>query len=388
MKKDVIIIGAGAAGLMCAIHAGRRGRSVVVLDHMEKAGKKIRISGGGHCNFTNLRMDHEHYLSCNPHFCKSALARFTPDDFVAMLERRGLGCYEKGEGQLFCRQGARAVMAVLEKECREAGAEIALNQRISSVRKDDIFIVATGYGEIEAPSVVVATGGLSYPELGATGMGYRVARYFGLRITPLKPALVPFVFRGKEAGLFRRLSGVSIEGVVTCGNRDFRGGILFTHRGLSGPAALQASCCWEKGDSITLNVVPDMDAYEICMSGRKSKAELRNFLAGLVPRRFAAAWCEEYVPSRPLNQFTGKELEAVACGLRTWRITPAGTEGYGKAEVTRGGIDTDELSSKTMEAKKVPGLFFAGEVIDVTGLLGGYNLHWAWASGYAVGRHV
>ena len=388
MKKDVVIIGAGAAGLMCAAEAGRRGRSVLVLEHSEKIGKKIRISGGGRCNFTNLSVHPDHYLSHNPHFCTSALARFAPCDFISLLEKHSIRYHEKEAGQLFCETSSAAIIHMLEKECRRAGAETWLNCRIAEIKKKDGFMLSTNRGTVESGSLVVASGGLSYPELGASDMGYRIARQFGLRVTSLEPGLVPLMLRTGEAAMFRELSGSSLDATVSCSRRDFHGSILFTHRGLSGPAILQISSYWKKGQTISIDLLPLCDAYEVLETRRQSRIGLHTLLSAYLPRRFARIWCERYAPSRPMAQYSGKELKMIAHQLHHWEIVPEGTEGYGKAEVTLGGVDTEELSSKTMEAKKVPGLYFAGEVVDVAGQLGGYNLQWAWASGFVAGQYV
>lgn len=392
MKKDVAIIGAGASGLMCAIEAGKRGRSVIVHDHAKKIGNKIRISGGGRCNFTNIHADNENYISQKPGFCKSALARFTPYDFMALIEKHGIPYYEKEEGQLFCEKSSREIIRMLQKECHDAGVEIRLNCKIKEIKRggrdEGHFILPTNYGTIESTSLVIATGGLSYPELGATDMGYRIARQFGLKVTPLKPALVPFLFHLEDLKIFRELSGLSIHAVAGCNGVNFPGDILFTHKGLSGPAILQISSYWNRGDHISINLLPDLNAHELLMAKRRSRMEVKNLLSQYLPKRFVQKWCELYIQSKPVNQYTNKELKNIACLLHNWTITPAKTEGYHKAEVTLGGVDTDELSSKTMTAEKVLGLYFVGEVIDVTGQLGGYNLHWAWASGYVAGQYV
>jgi predicted Rossmann fold flavoprotein len=388
MKKDVVIVGAGAAGLMCAIAAGKRGRAVLVLEHTGRIGNKIRISGGGRCNFTNTNMDCEHYLSHNPHFCRSALSRFSPHDFIEMLGKHGIAYYEKEEGQLFCKESSAAITNMLHKECNKAAVEIRLNCKIGHVRKDERFVLSTNGGTFESVSLVIATGGLSYAELGATDMGYRIARQFDLRVTPTKPALVPLTLSLKDTALFRKLSGISVDALVSVHQKKFRGSILFTHRGLSGPAILQVSSYWNHGDSIRMDLLPDTDIYGLFIAEKQGRMEMRNFLSRYLPKRLAHEWCELYAPSKPLCQFDERELKETAHQLHNWEIVPRGTEGYRKAEVTLGGIDTDELSSKTMEAKKVPGLYFVGEVIDVTGQLGGYNLQWAWASGHAAGRYV
>lgn len=388
MKKDVIVIGAGASGLVCAIEAGRRGRSVIILDHAKRAGSKIRVSGGGRCNFTNLNMSHEHFISRNSHFCKSALARFRPHDFVSLLTQYGIGYYEKDEGQLFCKKSSGEVVDMLYKESKRTGAEVVLNCKIGTLEKKDCFIVSTDKGVYESESLVIATGGMSYPELGATDIGYRIAGRFGLKVTALKPALVPFKFSSKDSRVFGELSGISLSVEVSCKNMDFKGNMLFTHRGLSGPAMLQISSYWDQGDEININLLPDFDVHEFFAEKRHSKMEMRNLLSQFFPKRFADIWCELNFRSKPLYQYNDKELKEIEHKLHNWVIRPAGTDGYSKAEVTLGGIDTNELSSRTMEAKKVPGLYFAGEVIDVTGHLGGYNLHWAWASGFSAGQYA
>ncbi|RPI36965.1 MAG: NAD(P)/FAD-dependent oxidoreductase [Nitrospiraceae bacterium] len=388
MRRDIIVIGAGAAGLMCAIEAGKKGRSVLVLDHAGTPGQKIRVSGGGRCNFTNIQMGYEHYLSGNPHFCKSALARFTPHDFTAMLERYNIQYYEKEKGQLFCKKNSLELLRMLQEEVRKAGVELRLKCRIAEVRKKDLFEVITNQGNFESESLVVATGGLSYPALGASGIGHHIAKQFGLQVTSLNPGLVPLVFSRKDMKIFGALSGISLPVKIRCGNSEFQGEMLFTHQGLSGPAILQASSYWRQGDMLKIDLLPAADALEIFRARQRSRIEMQNLLAELFPRRFARAWSDLHVSSKALCQYNDKELMVIAGQLHNWEIRPQGTQGYKKAEVTMGGVDTDELSSKTMEAKKVPGLFFAGEVLDVTGQLGGYNLHWAWASGYVAGQYA
>lgn len=388
IKKDVVIIGAGAAGLMCAIKAGKRNRSVLVLEHMNKIGKKITVSGGGHCNFTNINLRPDNYLSANPHFCKSALARFTPYDFISMVERHRIEFYEKERGQLFCRGTSGDIVRMLYEECRSAGVEMLMNCRVGSITKADHFCVSTNFNRIEAGALVIATGGLSYAELGATDMGFRIAQRFGLKVTKLKPALVPLVFGRNDLRKFSELSGVSFDAAVGYRGRQFRGEVLFTHQGLSGPAILQVSSYWDSGDEISIDLMPDRDAYELFTSKRKSRIELRNLLSEYLPRRFSHRWSELNATARPLCQYTEKELKDIAHQIHHWTIRPEGTEGYRKAEITAGGIDTDELSSKTMEAKKVPGLYFVGEVVDVAGQLGGYNLQWAWSSGFVAGQYA
>jgi predicted Rossmann fold flavoprotein len=388
MKIDVVIIGAGASGLICAIAAGRRRRSVLVIDHAPKTGSKIRVSGGGKCNFTNLCVSSDHYISQNPHFCKSALSRFTPDDVVALFRKHRLSFHEKDGGRLFCDASSSSVITLLEKECRSAGVEILLNCPIRRVSRNGEFVITTKNGLHWADSLVIATGGLSWPALGATNIGMRLAVQFGIAVVPPRPGLVPFVFTGKEYDFFRDLSGVSFPAEVSCSSGSFRGNVLFTHRGLSGPAMLQISSYWRTGEMLSLNLLPDMDAGELLHEHRKSRKELRNLLTKYLPSRFIRAWCGRYLPVKPLCQFTEKELQEAARKLSAWEVLPAGTEGYKVAEVTVGGVDTHEISSRTMEAKEVPGLYFTGEVLDVTGQLGGYNLHWAWASGHAAGQYV
>ena len=388
MKKDVIVIGAGAAGLMCAIEAGKRGRSVLVLDHAGSIGQKIRVSGGGRCNFTNIHMTPDKYLSRNPHFCKSALARFSPHDFISMLEKYLIEYYEKEKGQLFCKRNSLEVLRMLQEEAKRADVEMRLKCKISDVRKEDCFTVFANQGLFESESLVIATGGLSFPDLGATGIGYHIARQFGLNVTPLGPGLVPFEYNRNDMKILSALSGISLPVRVLCRNMGFQGEMLFTHRGLSGPAILQASSYWMQRDVLKIDLLPASDALEIFRARHSSRIEMHNLLAELFPKRFASTWCDLHVRSKPLCQYTDKELIGIASQLHNWEIRPKGTQGYKKAEVTLGGVATEELSSKTMESKQVPGLYFAGEVIDVTGQLGGYNLHWAWASGYVAGQYA
>ena len=390
IKKDIIIIGAGASGMMCAIESGKRGRSVLVLDHASKIGKKIRISGGGNCNFTNINTSHTNYLSNNPHFCKSALSRFTPDNFIALLEKHGVKYEEREHGQLFCAKGSEEIIRMLEKEINDAGVNIILNCQILEVKKADFFIVSTDHGIFESKSLVIATGGASYPQIGASGIGYRIAKQFSIKVTELRPALVPFIFSQKDQKLFGELSGISIDAAVKCNNMKFRGSILFTHRGLSGPAILQISSYWKEGDTIVIDILPEIDIYGIFIAKQqsKSKIEMHNLLSQYLPSRFAKFWCDSNIQSKPVNQYNEKELKAIADQVHNWEIKPDSTEDFKTAEVTLGGIDTNELSSKTMESRRIKGLYFTGEVIDVTGQLGGYNLHWAWASGFVAGQYV
>ncbi len=388
IKKDVIIIGAGASGLLCAIECGKRGRSTLVLDHAERIGSKIRISGGGRCNFTNLNVTADRYFSQNTHFCKSALARFTPRDILSFVEKQHIAYYEKEEGQMFCVKSSREIIVLLEKECARARVEMLMKCRVTDIKQGANFMIVTSRGVFAADSLVIATGGLSYSNLGASDFGHEVARRFGLRITELRPALAPFIFFGTEQKAFQELAGISLDAIVHSGLHQFRGNILFTHRGISGPAALQASLYWNPGGSLLIDLLPATDIHEIFFSRRRSKMEMQSLLSELFPKRFARTWCDRMKAVKPINQSSDKELKDIAHALHAWEITPKGTEGYETAEVTAGGVDTDELSSKTMEAKKIPGLYFVGEVVDVTGELGGYNLHWAWASGFAAGQHA
>ena len=387
-KKDVIVIGGGAAGLFCAIEAGKRGRRALVLEHADRVGKKIAISGGGRCNFTNVHSTAQNFLSANPSFVKSALARYSPQDFIALVEKHGIAYHEKKLGQLFCDDSSRRIIEMLLDECASANVEIRLNCLVRKVEKEAAFILETNQGRFESDSLVVATGGLSVPPLGATDFGYRLARQFGLRIRETRPALVPLTFASAALQDLKALSGISIDALVACNGIDFRENILLTHRGLSGPAILQISSYWKKGDALSIDLLPSRDAREILTARHQSEVELANLLSQYLPRRFAHAWCDLYAPSRPLKSYSTKEMEEVARKLHDWHLKPDGTEGYRKAEVTLGGVDTGELSSKTMEARKAHGLYFIGEVVDVTGHLGGHNFQWAWASGFAAGQFV
>ena len=382
---DVIVLGGGAAGLFSAIEAGKRGRRVAVLERAERVGKKILISGGGRCNFTNLRCAAENFLSDNPHFAKSALARFTPADFIALVEKHRIAYHEKTLGQLFCDDSSEQIVRMLETECRAVNARIFVNVQIREVRRPDQFVVRSENLEYRAPVLVVASGGLSIPKMGATSLGYDLARQFGHRIVPTRPALVPLLFDDPGRTRYAALAGVSMEVVASCGSHDFREKMLFTHRGLSGPAILQISSYWKEGQAISLDLAPARDAtapLRDCSTRNLETA--RKTLQAVLPNRFAEAWLEVHNPS----SFTNASLEQLESQLHAWRIMPAGTEGYPKAEVTAGGVDTRQLSSKTMESQRVPGLFFLGEVVDVTGQLGGFNFQWAWASAAAAGRSL
>ena len=389
---DVIIIGAGAAGLLCAITAGARGRRVLLLDHADEAGKKILISGGGRCNFTNLYAAPENFISGNPHFCKSALARYTQHDFIALIDKHKIPWHEKTLGQLFCDGSAKAVVAMLLAECDAVGVDLRLNHRITDISRADRFRVTTDLGhdrgDFLANSVVLASGGLSIPKMGATGFAHDVAWKFGLKLSDIRPALVPLTFTGDDLALMQPLSGVSLDCTAAVGKNAFREAMLFTHRGLSGPAILQASSYWRDGADIALDMAPDLDAAAFLLDGKRDrpKGEARTILSEILPARLAAALAEIHLPPRPVGEMPDKALTALGTLINGWRLTPAGSEGYAKAEVTVGGIDTSALSSQTMEARDVPGLYAIGEAVDVTGWLGGYNFQWAWSSGYAAGE--
>jgi len=370
---DVIVLGAGAAGMMCAAVAGQQGRKVLLLDHAQKLAEKIRISGGGRCNFSNIDAKPDRYLSDNPHFCRSALAQFSPQDFIAMVERHGIAYHEKKLGQLFCDDSSQQIIDMLDAECGLAEVQRQMGAGIVAVSKgeDGIFTVETTLGSFTASSLVVATGGLSIPQIGATPLGYRIAEQFGLPVTTLSPALVPLTFHVEDAAAFAPLAGVSLDVEVRAGKGRFREQVLFTHKGLSGPVILQISSYWEPGMEVVLNLLP-----------------LSNALAELGwPKRFAEAWLARQGFNVRLKDLSPKKRVQLAEQVQHWRIKPNGTQGYKKAEVTRGGVSTKALSSKTMEAKDVPGLFFIGEVVDVTGWLGGYNFQWAWSSGYVAGKN-
>jgi len=385
---NVIILGGGAAGLMCAIEAGKRGRSVLVLERNDRIGEKIRISGGGRCNFTNIGTTPENFLSSNPHFPRSALARYTPDDFTALLKRHGIGYHEKKLGQLFCDHGAQDIILMLESEARVAGVSILTGCEIRDVQKNTYFEVSTSSGAFTSDSLVIATGGLSIPKIGATDFGYHLAKRFGLNVVGIFPALVPFTLSPAELTWTAPLSGISVDTVVSTDKKSFRENFLFTHRGLSGPAILQISSYWSTGMPVTLDLSPNRELQGLFAEERKSDIDVATLLATIIPKRLAKAWCGRLGIAGPMKTQSDLKISEIAAGLHRWEIIPAGTEGFGKAEVTRGGVDTDDLSSKTMEVKNVPGLYVIGEVMDVTGELGGYNFQWAWASGFAAGQFV
>jgi len=382
-RFDVVILGAGAAGLFCAAQAGKRGRRVAVLERSERPGKKILISGGGRCNFTNIHCLPENFLSANPHFAKSALARFTPADFVALVEKHRIPYHEKTLGQLFCDRSAQEITGLLEAECQAGKVQVFNSQRVTGVTKGTEFVVRTEDEEFRSNTLVVATGGLSIPKMGATSFGYDLARQFDLKIRPTRPALVPLVFGRADQKAYCDLAGVSAEVIASANGTAFREKMLITHRGLSGPAVLQASSYWERGKAVTLDLAPDRE-----ITAAVERAKFRNLsevvaaFQGSLPRRFAERWVGLHEP----ESFSNASLEKFEREIHSWNIEPVDTEGYDKAEVTAGGVDTDELSSKTMESRRVPGLFFIGEVVDVTGHLGGFNFQWAWASGAAAGR--
>jgi len=384
---EVIILGAGAAGLMCAIEAGKRGRRVAVLERAERIGKKILISGGGRCNFTNLHCRPENFISANPHFAKSALARYTPADFIALVEKHSIAYHEKTLGQLFCDGAAQQIVSMLEEECRAFGVRIQTNVNVTQVSREDGFLLrATDDDEFRAESLVVATGGLSIPKMGATGFGYDLARQFGLKIVEPRPALVPLTLNKDDATHFCDLAGVSAEVVASIGAQHFREKMLITHRGLSGPAVLQISSYWQPGQTVSLDLAPEQE-LTVAMRDPKVRRDLASAKAAFraaLPNRFAERWLDVYPP----EGWSNHALDELERRAHNWQIIPAGTEGFAKAEVTAGGVDTNELSARTMESRKVPGLYFIGEVVDVTGHLGGFNFQWAWASGFSAGQAV
>ena len=392
-NADVLVIGGGAAGLMCAITAAERGRDVIVLEGSNRIGKKILMSGGGRCNFTNLYCEPGNFLSHNRHFCKSALSRYTQHDFIALVNKHGIAYHEKTLGQLFCDESSREIVEMLQRECDEAGVSIVTESGISGVTHNRVYEVVTDHGVFSALSLVVASGGLSIPKMGASGFGYELARQFGLRVFDTNAGLVPFTFTGKLHEMMERLSGVSTRATVTAGGKSFTEDMLFTHRGLSGPSVLQASSFWTPGENIEVDLLPgvDTDDWLLAAKNEQPRALLRTVLAAHLPRTLATelqAFLWPQLADTPLIEISKEALGMLADALHHWAIKPAATEGYRTAEVTLGGVDTDELSSKTMEASRRPGLYFIGEVVDVTGHLGGFNFQWAWSSGYAAGLAV
>jgi predicted Rossmann fold flavoprotein len=387
---DAIILGAGGAGLMCAATAGQRGRRVLLIDHADRPGKKILISGGGRCNFTNLQAAPDRFLSANRHFAKSALGRYRPEDFIALVDRHRIQWHEKTLGQLFCDGSARQIVHMLMEECAKGGVRIALGGRIADVsHADGSFIVRHGEEMTSAPALVIATGGPSIPKMGATGFAYELARTFGLGLVEPRPALVPLTL-GEDETLFRSLSGVAADVVARCGKAAFREAALFTHRGLSGPAILQISSYWRQGDAITLDLLPNLEGNGFLVERKqvRPKAEAKTVLGEFLPGRLAHALAQACLPSGPMANIPDRTLVAFAARLKRWEVQPTGSEGFPKAEVTVGGVDTRCLSSKTMEARDVPGLYVIGEAVDVTGWLGGYNFQWAWSSGWCAGQAI
>ena len=396
-NHDAIVIGAGAAGLMCAIAAGQRGARVLVVDHANKVGKKILMSGGGRCNFTNTGATPANYLSANPHFCKSALARYTPAHFIELVERHGIRYHEKELGQLFCDESSKLVVKLLLDECAAVGVEVRTHCGIEQVIHADSgeahgkhFRLRTTQGSFSAPALVVASGGLSIPSMGASGFGYQLAKQFGHEVLPTRAGLVPLTLSGKHAERLHDLAGVSLPVEARCNGASFRNFMLVTHRGISGPSILQISNFWQAGDDLRLDLLPDRDIGALLQEWQRDRrdAELKTLLGELLPKRFAQRLCEHWIASRPLRQYTPPELRGIAELLSSWPLVASGTEGYRTAEVTLGGVDTDGLSSSTMMSRHVPGLYFIGEVVDVTGWLGGYNFQWAWASGHAAGTAI
>lgn len=386
MKFDVVIIGGGAAGLFCAIEAGKRGRKVLVIERNSQVGRKIIISGGGRCNFTNIHTSPDNFVSANPHFSKSPLARYKPEDFVRLVRQHKIDFYEKKLGQLFCRESSRQIVDMLLRECSKAGVKVQTTCLVTNIDSLNAFTLDTTQGRVECQSLVIASGGLSFPKVGATDFGYRIAKQFGMKVEPTRPALVPLIFESTQAT--NKLAGISVDSIVSTAGEQFRENILFTHRGLSGPAILQISNYWKKNEPVVIDLAPGADASEFVHQHRQSTQTLANVLSRLMPERLAQFLSRPELAGKPFNQINQKELETIVAKINGWSLRFRDTEGYDKAEVTIGGVSTDELSSQTMESKKVTGLFFIGEVVDVTGWLGGYNFQWAWASGYAAGQAV
>ena len=384
----MIVIGGGGAGMFCAFTAANRNKRVLLLEHNNRVGRKIEISGGGRCNFTNIHATASNYLSRKPDFCKSALARFTPWDFISLVEKHGIPYHEKKLGQQFCDGSSREIISMLESECRDAGVSILCETRVQEVLKRSHFEVITSRGTFTADAVVVATGGLSFPKLGASDVGHRIARSFGIGVTELRPGLVPLTFQPQEKEFYESLAGVSLPVRVTHSGANFEEALLFTHRGVSGPAILQISSFWKEGEPIRFDLLPLKEESESFASALRGGATALQVLSKVWPRRFAESWCARHTPDKPLARCSKSETEEMIRCLHGWETRFSGTEGYPKAEVTLGGVETGELSSKTMESRKVPGLYFIGEVVDVTGWLGGYNFQWAWASAHACASSV
>ncbi len=391
-QTDVLIIGASASGLMCAIEAGKRGRKVVLLDHANKAGKKILMSGGGRCNFTNMNIEADNYLSHNPHFCKSALSRYTQWDFIALVNEYNIAYHERDLGKLFCDSSAKDILDMLLDECKKAKVEIRLNCDIKSIEKlaNESFSIKTSAGNFSTSTCVIASGGLSIPKMCASPLGYKVAEQFGLHLWPTSPGLVPFTLQPQDKEKFETLAGISVECLVSNQRAQFKENILFTHRGLSGPAILQLSSYWQPGEMISINLLPEINITELLTMRRKKQPQikLKTVLTELLPKRLVPILLTQELIEQPLQNFSKEKINDIAKKIQQWKIKPNATEGYRTAEVTLGGVDCDELSSQTMESKKVKSLFFIGEIIDVTGWLGGYNFQWAWASGWCAGQVV
>ena len=390
-QYDVIIIGAGAAGMMCAIEAGKRGRNVWLIDHAKKKAEKIRISGGGRCNFTNIHANPQTFLSENEHFCKSALSQYTQHDFIALVEKHGIAHHEKTLGQLFCDESAQQIINMLVKECEDAGVRLEMETSVDNlIHRDGLYHLNTSRGAATSESLVIATGGLSIPKIGATKFGYEIARQFELDVLPTRPALVPLTFQSTLLERCKALSGLAVDAVVSCGKTSFAEGLLFTHRGLSGPSILQISSYWNEGDAIHVNLAPRTDVLAVLTEKKQSapKKKVMTLLSDIVPKRLAESICAHENIHGRIADLPKTAIEKIASAVNDWTIKPAGTEGYRTAEVTLGGVNTNELSSKTMEAKKQPHLYFIGEVVDVTGHLGGFNFQWAWSSGYVCGQYA
>ena len=387
---DVLIIGGGAAGLMCASTAGYAGKKVIVLEGSNRCGKKILMSGGGRCNFTNIGTSSKNFISQNPHFCKSALARYSPHDFIELVERHGIAYHEKELGQLFCDESSKQIVKMLLDECQQAGVEVVVDCNIQRIERADCFVVHSNQGVFFADKLVIASGGLSIPSMGASGFGYDIAKQFGHSIIATRAGLVPFTLSGKPLEQYAELSGLSLPVSVKTPAAEFSNALLFTHRGLSGPAVLQISSYWQLGETIEINLLPNIDfaAHLLVLQQQGHKAELKTVLSELLPKRLAQLLCSDFFSNKPINQHTHSELKQIAYAIQHWALTPSGTEGYRTAEVTLGGVNTDEISSSSFESKLCSNLYFIGEVLDVTGHLGGYNFQWAWACAQATGKSL